>query len=191
MLLNSHHPTIKMASLSIPSLHFLQYASCFLFTTPNTLWHKYPPLTHHMFPLVPTSITSHPLPSTITSHPSHPPYLLSSPTHHHLSSSPFHHHLSSSPFHHHLSSSPPTIISPSSSPIPPEDEGRDLSCVISSLVQLMVDPYFRSISGFEALIQKEWVAMGYRFSTRHRLVLGNVPAEDSVVCLAHLGSDVL
>eukprot|EP00731_Ephydatia_muelleri_P016592 Em0009g1016a len=41
-----------------------------------------------------------------------------------------------------------------------EDEGRDLSCVTSSLVQLMVDPYFRSISGFEAIIQKEWVAMG-------------------------------
>ena len=35
----------------------------------------------------------------------------------------------------------------------------------------MVDPHCRSISGFEALIQKEWVAMGHPFAARHALVL--------------------
>lgn len=56
----------------------------------------------------------------------------------------------------------------------PEDEGRDLNCVVSSLAQLMVDPYFRSISGFETLIQKEWVAMGHPFTTRHGLILDSL-----------------
>ena len=50
-----------------------------------------------------------------------------------------------------------------------EEDGRDLCCVVSSLVQLMVDPFFRSISGFESLVQKEWVAMGHPFTSRHHL----------------------
>ncbi|XP_006628855.3 myotubularin-related protein 10 [Lepisosteus oculatus] len=47
-----------------------------------------------------------------------------------------------------------------------EEEDRDLSCVISSLVQLMLDPHFRSITGFQSLVQKEWVMAGYRFLDR-------------------------
>lgn len=58
-----------------------------------------------------------------------------------------------------------------SAPSSPERDGRDLSCVVSSLVQLMIDPHFRSVSGFEALVQKEWVAMGHPFTTRHGLTI--------------------
>lgn len=47
-----------------------------------------------------------------------------------------------------------------------EADGRDLSCVISSLTQLLVDMHFRSILGFETLLQKEWVAMGHPFCSR-------------------------
>ncbi|XP_060035255.1 myotubularin-related protein 10 isoform X2 [Erinaceus europaeus] len=47
-----------------------------------------------------------------------------------------------------------------------EEEGRDLSCVIASLVQVMADPYFRTITGFQSLIQKEWVMAGYQFLDR-------------------------
>uniref|UniRef100_H3BGG1 Myotubularin related protein 10 n=1 Tax=Latimeria chalumnae TaxID=7897 RepID=H3BGG1_LATCH len=47
-----------------------------------------------------------------------------------------------------------------------EEEGRDLSCVVSSLVQVMLDPYFRTTTGFQSLIQKEWVMAGYRFLDR-------------------------
>ncbi|KAM4748983.1 myotubularin-related protein 10 [Rhinophrynus dorsalis] len=47
-----------------------------------------------------------------------------------------------------------------------EEEGRDLSCVVGSLVQLMLDPYFRTIVGFQSLIQKEWVMAGYPFLDR-------------------------
>lgn len=47
-----------------------------------------------------------------------------------------------------------------------EEEGRDLSCIIASLVQVMLDPYFRTITGFQSLIQKEWVMAGYQFLDR-------------------------
>lgn len=47
-----------------------------------------------------------------------------------------------------------------------EEEDRDLSCVISSLVQLMLDPHYRSLVGFQGLVQKEWVMAGHRFLDR-------------------------
>ncbi|XP_067829528.1 myotubularin-related protein 10 isoform X2 [Heptranchias perlo] len=47
-----------------------------------------------------------------------------------------------------------------------EEEGRDLSCVVASVMQVMLDPHFRTILGFQSLIQKEWVVAGYRFLDR-------------------------
>ncbi|KAM8974654.1 myotubularin-related protein 10 [Pelodytes ibericus] len=47
-----------------------------------------------------------------------------------------------------------------------EEEGRDLSCLLASLIQLMLDPYFRTTVGFQSLIQKEWVMAGYPFLDR-------------------------
>ncbi|XP_047393869.1 myotubularin-related protein 10 isoform X2 [Sciurus carolinensis] len=47
-----------------------------------------------------------------------------------------------------------------------EEEGRDLSCLIASLVQVMLDPHFRTITGFQSLIQKEWVMAGFQFLDR-------------------------
>lgn len=47
-----------------------------------------------------------------------------------------------------------------------ENDGRDMCCVISSLTQVLLDPYFRTITGYESLIQKEWVSMGHPFSDR-------------------------
>lgn len=47
-----------------------------------------------------------------------------------------------------------------------EEEDRDLSCVVSSLVQLMLDPHYRSLAGFQSLVQKEWVMAGHRFLDR-------------------------
>jgi myotubularin-related protein 10/11/12 len=44
-----------------------------------------------------------------------------------------------------------------------ENEGRDMCCIISSLIQLLLDPYWRTIIGFQTLIQKEWVALGHPF----------------------------
>ena len=47
-----------------------------------------------------------------------------------------------------------------------ENDGRDLSCLLSSLVQILLDPYFRTIPGLQTLIQKEWISLGHPFSDR-------------------------
>lgn len=47
-----------------------------------------------------------------------------------------------------------------------ENDGRDMCCLVSSLVQIFLDPFYRSITGFQVLIQKEWVALGHPFSDR-------------------------
>lgn len=38
--------------------------------------------------------------------------------------------------------------------------GRDAVSTIVSLVQICVDPYYRTMHGFAALIEKEWIAFG-------------------------------
>lgn len=53
-----------------------------------------------------------------------------------------------------------------SSVILQEEEDRDLNCVISALMQLMLDPRYRSLIGFQSLVQKEWVMAGHRFLDR-------------------------
>ncbi|XP_064358593.1 myotubularin-related protein 12 isoform X1 [Dromaius novaehollandiae] len=47
-----------------------------------------------------------------------------------------------------------------------EESATDLCCVISSLVQVMMDSYSRTKSGFQSLIQKEWVTGGHGFLDR-------------------------
>lgn len=41
-----------------------------------------------------------------------------------------------------------------------------MSCVVSSLVQVMCDPHCRTQYGFQGLVQKEWVMGGHRFYSR-------------------------
>lgn len=47
-----------------------------------------------------------------------------------------------------------------------EGAARDLCCIISSLAQLLLDHHFRTIAGFQSLLQKEWVAGGHPFCDR-------------------------
>lgn len=49
-------------------------------------------------------------------------------------------------------------------------DGRNFSILISSLVQVLLDPYYRTHLGLQALIQKDWVTKGFPFSKR----LGNL-----------------
>ncbi|XP_063627286.1 myotubularin-related protein 10-B [Cydia splendana] len=50
-----------------------------------------------------------------------------------------------------------------------EGDGVDYCAVVSCLTQLLLDPHFRTISGFQSLIQKEWVALGHPFCDRFGL----------------------
>ncbi|KNC80994.1 hypothetical protein, variant, partial [Sphaeroforma arctica JP610] len=46
-----------------------------------------------------------------------------------------------------------------------DDNGWGSVGVVSSLVQVMLDPYYRTIQGLRLLIQKEWISFGYPFCT--------------------------
>ncbi|XP_038071894.1 myotubularin-related protein 10-B-like isoform X2 [Patiria miniata] len=47
-----------------------------------------------------------------------------------------------------------------------EPEGLDTSCIVASLVQIILDPYFRTQLGFQSLVQREWVIAGHPFQKR-------------------------
>lgn len=57
--------------------------------------------------------------------------------------------------------------------------GWDRTAQICSLSQLMIDPNFRTLKGFIELIQKEWIDMGHRFTTRCAYVQSNKYDESS------------
>ncbi|KAG6457656.1 myotubularin-related protein 10-B isoform X2 [Manduca sexta] len=60
-----------------------------------------------------------------------------------------------------------------------EGDGVDYCAVVSSLTQLLVDPYFRTIAGFQSLIQKEWIALGHPFCDRLGLPRPGNPKDPS------------
>ncbi len=45
-------------------------------------------------------------------------------------------------------------------------DGWDRTAQLTSLSMLMMDKYYRTIKGFEILIEKEWISFGHRFGTR-------------------------
>jgi myotubularin-related protein 3/4 len=45
-------------------------------------------------------------------------------------------------------------------------DGWDRTPQITTLAEIMLDPYYRTIEGFQILVQREWIAFGHKFGDR-------------------------
>ncbi|CAH8534988.1 unnamed protein product [Schistosoma bovis] len=71
-------------------------------------------------------------------------------------------------------------------------DGWDRTAQVCALAQIILDPYYRTFLGLQALIEKDWIQFGYKFTERCGLVSGADPREISPIftqfldCLRHL-----
>ncbi|KAJ2945302.1 hypothetical protein O0L34_g9382 [Tuta absoluta] len=49
------------------------------------------------------------------------------------------------------------------------EDGWDCTAQISSLAQICLEPYYRTLEGFRIIVEKEWLALGHKFATRSNI----------------------
>ncbi|XP_049878278.1 myotubularin-related protein 13 [Pectinophora gossypiella] len=49
------------------------------------------------------------------------------------------------------------------------EDGWDVTAQISSLAQICLEPYYRTLDGFRIVVEKEWLALGHKFATRSNI----------------------
>ncbi|XP_028932179.1 myotubularin-related protein 7 isoform X2 [Ornithorhynchus anatinus] len=59
-------------------------------------------------------------------------------------------------------------------------DGWDRTAQVCSVASLLLDPHYRTLKGFMALIEKDWIAFGHKFNHRYGTLVGD-PKEASPV----------
>ena len=58
-------------------------------------------------------------------------------------------------------------------------DGWDRTSQLSSLSQILLDPFFRTINGFAILVEKDWLSFGHQFGLRNGIYLKQVSEDQS------------